>query len=63
MITDSMVFFLTPSLSLCCDGGYRVGLLFIAFLEERDCVEKIVRIRDRLVSTFFSMQALKSNST
>ena len=40
-----------------------MGLLFIAFLEERDCVEKIVRIRDRLVSTFFSMQALKSNST
>ena len=49
--------------SLCCDGWNRGGLLFIAFLEERECVEKIVRMKDGLVSTFFSMKVLKSNST
>ena len=27
-------------------------LLFVTFLEERECVEKIRRMKDRLVSTF-----------
>ena len=29
-----------------------MGLILIAFLEERKCVEKIVRMKDGLVSTF-----------
>ena len=29
-----------------------MGLFFIAFLEERECVEKIVRMMYGLVSTF-----------
>ena len=37
-----------------------MGPIFIAFLEERECEEKIVRMKDRLVSIFlFSMKALK----
>ena len=35
----------------------RVGLLFIAFLEERECVEKTVMIKDVLVSTFSFLNA------
>ena len=30
-----------------------MGLLVIAFLEERECVDKIVRMKDGLVSTFY----------
>ena len=41
----------------CYDGGNRVRFIFIAFLEERESVEKIVRMKDGLVSTFFFLHA------
>ena len=41
-----------------------VGLTFIAFLEERECVEKLGRIRDDLSPLFFlSLQAIQGMPT
>ena len=34
-----------------------MGLLFIVFMEERECVEKIVKMKDVLVSTFSFLNA------
>ena len=34
-----------------------VGLISITFLEERECVEKIVRMKDGLVATFSFLYA------
>ena len=44
----------TPSSlgSLCFDKGTRVVLLFIDFLEERECVERIGSMKNGLVFTF-----------
>ena len=43
--------------SLCCDGGNSAVLFLIVFLEERECVEKIGRVKDGLVSTFSLLHA------
>ena len=36
---------------LCFDGREKGGVYFIAFLEERKCVEKLWRMKNELVST------------
>ena len=40
-----------------CEGGNRVGLLFIVFLAERECVERNVEMKDGLASTFYFLHA------
>ena len=51
-------------LCLSFDGGNKVILLFIAFLEERKYVEKLGRIRDDLSPLIvFSLQAMQRNPT
>ena len=49
-------------------GGNKVVLLFAAFLQERECVEKLRRMKNGIVSTFsFSpckqCRAMQRNST
>ena len=63
MVSDSSVSTENVIYECFFDGGTSVVLLFIAFLEEKDCVEMLVMMQKRLVFKITFLHSTNAENT